>query len=194
MAVPQPFCLPVPLCLPMPFSGLPPSFLASPPWPPAQALVETQCWCLSKEMSGQGHGSDGGTPGFFPESLTDVILLRFLRPYSFTAGISMWGGQRGEASLGGLEGESEWGALCVSHLPWQSSLQTYLISLRPASRSPGFQGSGSPSLPLCPAFTQPIMQTQEAGSAWKGDWGGPRVLLGERKFHPTGPCEPEPDP
>ena len=94
-----------------------------------------------------------------------------------------------------MEGESERGVTVRVPSPWQSSYRRYLISLRPASISPRFQGkwlSFPPSLPCSPNPSS--CRPREAGSAWKGDWGGPRVLLGKRKFHPTGPCEPEPDP
>ena len=116
-------------------------------------------------------------------------------PHSFTAELACGGWPEGEVSLGGLEGEPE-GCVAVSiPSPRQSSYRRYLISLRSASVSPGFQEkwlSFPPSLPCSPNPSS--CRPREAGSAWKGDWGGPRVLLGKRKFHPTGPCEPEPDP
>lgn len=124
-----------------------------------------------------------GTPGFFLEASQVSILFA----PSLLALPQVYMGRPSEASLGGLEGESEWGATVCVPSPWQSSYRHYLISLRPASVSPGFQGkwlSFPPSLPCSPNPSS--CRPREAGSAWKGA-GWPKLLLGKRKFHPTGP-------
>ena len=66
---------------------------------------------------------------------------------------------------------------CMRPISLAERLQTLPhLSLRPDSISPGFQGKwlSPPSLPCSP--NPSLCRPREAGSAWKGDWGGPRVL------------------
>ena len=83
--------------------------------------------------------------------------------------------------------------LCASHLLGRvvTDITSSLSKTRfHISRIPG-QVVSPPSLPCSP--NPSLCGPREAGSAWKGNWGGPRVLLGKRKVHPTDSCESEPD-
>lgn len=105
--------------------------------------------------------------------------------------------------MGGWEGESEGCVALRIPSPPRSSYRHYLISPRPVSGSPGFEGKVTPFLPPCPSHsTYPHADPGRLGRPGRAEWVA-RGCSWEREesartpsLQPQrkGPHEPELDP